>query len=382
MECPKCGSNMENSYCIRCGYNGVFEENNTEKKDSQDVASSKSNNDKQDEILPTEENTKKGIADLSKQANTEKVISNQKNNKNNFNVYNSVYDEVSPQIPREESKRGSYFDGKFLPYIAYSYLANFLKTLTAGIGIAWGDTIIASYKYNHTTYSDKKVKFEGKGIDLYPEVFKWILFTVLTLGIYALWIPIKKEKWMVSKLHFEDEEYIEGHSYFDGGLLGLIGVNIFSAIITVISLGILLPYAYCYKQKWFAKHTVISRKRIIFDGKAISLIGHWLWWWFLTIITFGIYGLWLPIKLYSWKVKNTHIKLKSEPMPSTSKGPAILGIVLLVFIIIGVVIGLLNSDFDISNINPFKAGIVDDSNKVGNIDAMSTEVDQANSFYR
>lgn len=382
MKCPKCGSNMENSYCIRCGYNGVFEENNTEKKDSQDVASSKSNNDKQDEILPTEENTKKGIADLSKQANTEKVISNQKNNKNNFNVYNSVYDEVSPQIPREESKRGSYFDGKFLPYIAYSYLANFLKTLTAGIGIAWGDTIIASYKYNHTTYSDKRVKFEGKGIDLYPEVFKWILFTVLTLGIYALWIPIKKEKWMVSKLHFEDEEYIEGHSYFDGGLLGLIGVNIFSAIITVISLGILLPYAYCYKQKWFAKHTVISRKRIIFDGKAISLIGHWLWWWFLTIITFGIYGLWLPIKLYSWKVKNTHIKLKSEPMPSTSKGPAILGIVLLVFIIIGVVIGLLNSDFDISNINPFKAGIVDDSNKVGNIDAMSTEVDQANSFYR
>ena len=382
MKCPKCGSNMENSYCIRCGYNGVFEENNTEKKDSQDVASSKSNNDKQDEILPTEENTKKGIADLSKQANTEKVISNQKNNKNNFNVYNSVYDEVSPQMPYEESKSGSYFDGKFLPYIAYRYLANFLKTLTAGIGIAWGDTIIASYKYNHTTYSDKKVKFEGKGIDLYPEVFKWILFTVLTLGIYALWIPIKKEKWMVSKLHFEDEEYIEGHSYFDGGLLGLIGVNIFSAIITVISLGILLPYAYCYKQKWFAKHTVISRKRIIFDGKAISLIGHWLWWWFLTIITFGIYGLWLPIKLYSWKVKNTHIKLKSEPMPSTSKGPATLGIVLLVFIIIGVVIGLLNSDFDISNINPFKAGIVDDSNKVGNIDAMSTEVDQANSFYR
>lgn len=32
----------------------------------------------------------------------------------------------------------------------------------------------------------------------------------------------------------------------------------------------------------------------------------------LCIITFGIFGLWLPIKIENWKAKNTHIKLKDE----------------------------------------------------------------------
>lgn len=95
-------------------------------------------------------------------------------------------------------------------------------------------------------------------------------------------------------------------SYFDGGLLQLIGWRILGALVTIITLGICYPWAICMVYNWEVKHTVIDGKRLEFDGKAIQLFGNWIKWFFLTIITFGIYGFWLNIKLKKWITKHTH----------------------------------------------------------------------------
>ena len=94
-------------------------------------------------------------------------------------------------------------------------------------------------------------------------------------------------------------------SYFDGGLLQLIGWTILGAIVTGITFGICYPWAFTMIYAWEVKHTVINGKRLQFDGKAIQLFGNWIKWFLLTIITFGIYGLWLPIKLKKWKAVHT-----------------------------------------------------------------------------
>lgn len=95
-------------------------------------------------------------------------------------------------------------------------------------------------------------------------------------------------------------------SYFDGGLLQLIGWYLLGTIITICTLGICLPWAYCMIYSWETKHTVINGRRLRFDGTAIQLFGNWIKWWLLTMITFGIYGFWLSIKLKQWKVKHTY----------------------------------------------------------------------------
>ncbi len=95
-------------------------------------------------------------------------------------------------------------------------------------------------------------------------------------------------------------------SYFDGGLLQLIGWRILGALVTVFTLGICYPWAVCMVYSWETKHTVIEGKRLSFDGKAIQLFGNWIKWFLLTIITFGIYGFWLNIKLKKWITKHTH----------------------------------------------------------------------------
>ena len=99
---------------------------------------------------------------------------------------------------------------------------------------------------------------------------------------------------------------MNNESYFDGGLLQLIGWKILGFLITSLTLGICFPWAYCMVYGWEAKHTVINGKRLQFDGTAIQLFGNWIKWLFLCIITLGIYGFWLNISLKKWKTKHTH----------------------------------------------------------------------------
>lgn len=49
----------------------------------------------------------------------------------------------------------------------------------------------------------------------------------------------------------------------------------------------------------------INEHRLYFDGTAAQLFGKWLLWLFLTIITVGIYGLWVTIRIKQWKIKHT-----------------------------------------------------------------------------
>lgn len=245
---------------------------------------------------------------------------------------NINYEEVN--ISKEKNSSNSYFDGGFIEYLGYSILAFLITLFSLTLAKPWADKLIIEYKISHTVYNGKRLKFEGRGSELFVERFKWILLSVITLGIYSFWIPIKMKQWVVSNTHFEDEDLISGESYFEGNLLGLIGVNLFTFFITVISLGLLLPFAVCYKERWIAKNTVINRKRLLFDGNGLSLIGNYLLWYLLSIITLGIYGIWLPMKVYGWEVKNTHIKLKDEEYKKESSLPIVLGIIFLVLLLL------------------------------------------------
>ncbi|WP_125703978.1 YjgN family protein [Lacticaseibacillus daqingensis] len=101
-------------------------------------------------------------------------------------------------------------------------------------------------------------------------------------------------------------EYKYGRSsFFDGGLLAYIGWVLLGGLITAFTLGICYPWALCLLYGWKINHTVIDGHRMHFSGSAVGLFGNWLKWLFFTIITLGIYGFWVSIKLENWKAKNT-----------------------------------------------------------------------------
>ena len=53
------------------------------------------------------------------------------------------------------------------------------------------------------------------------------------------------------------------NSYFDGGLLQLIGYRILGFLVTFLTLGICAPWAICLVYNWETKHTVIKVKDCI-----------------------------------------------------------------------------------------------------------------------
>lgn len=98
---------------------------------------------------------------------------------------------------------------------------------------------------------------------------------------------------------------VQGKSYFDGGLLSLIGWNIVGFFLTLCTLGICYPWALCLVYGWKINHTIIEGRRLKFHGSAVGLFGNWIKWFLLCIVTVGIYSFWLGISLEKWKVKNT-----------------------------------------------------------------------------
>lgn len=93
-------------------------------------------------------------------------------------------------------------------------------------------------------------------------------------------------------------------SKFTGGLLGLIGINILSMLLMTITLGIGTPWAVCMKEKWYAEHTIIDGKQLVFDGNGGQLFGNYIKWLLLSLITCGIYSFWLGIKMKQWVISS------------------------------------------------------------------------------
>ncbi|MBO5773361.1 MAG: DUF898 family protein [Clostridia bacterium] len=105
----------------------------------------------------------------------------------------------------------------------------------------------------------------------------------------------------------ETKELEKGKSKFTGGLLGYIGISLAQYFLSLITLGIGVPWAVCMAQRWMAKHTTIDGKQVVFDGTGGSLFGQYIKWFLLSIITLGIYALWLPLKMQAWVTEHTHL---------------------------------------------------------------------------
>lgn len=105
------------------------------------------------------------------------------------------------------------------------------------------------------------------------------------------------------------EELKSVPSRFEGRLIALIGINILTTLVSIISLGFAYPAMYCFKKRWIYRNTVVNGLRLKFTGKGGQLIGKYILWTFLGIITFGIFTLWWPIKYQQWETK--HIEIDS-----------------------------------------------------------------------
>ena len=104
----------------------------------------------------------------------------------------------------------------------------------------------------------------------------------------------------------QDTDDETSKSYYDAFFLFNIFNKFCCILLTLITLGIGYPFAVCIRERFEIKHTKYDGDELRFDGKGVMLIGKWILWWLLLIITFGIYLFFIPSRIKKWKAKNTH----------------------------------------------------------------------------
>ena len=100
---------------------------------------------------------------------------------------------------------------------------------------------------------------------------------------------------------------------FDGGAGTYLGTGLLALLVTLLTLGICLPFAIVLRQRWRAKHTYIEGRRLAFIGGGFQLFGNWIKWFLLIIITLGIYSFWVAPRIQKWIVENTDFESPSHP---------------------------------------------------------------------
>lgn len=186
----------------------------------------------------------------------------------------------------------------------------FIKIVTAvTLGLAFPYIKLKTYGYetDFTTLDGYKLTFTR------PRIFKtwvkWLLLSIITIGIYGLFVFKKFKDLEAKNTHIEGLKE-KGDGKYDGSSIVLLCLSLFTIIFNICTLFLLVPLTSTLKQRYIIKHTYYDGYQLAFNGTFFNLAKKWLLWEFLTIITVGIYSLISSSNMKKWEVSHTHLDFK------------------------------------------------------------------------
>ena len=167
-----------------------------------------------------------------------------------------------------------------------------------------------------------KLSFHGQGKDYFGIVIVNWLLTIITLGIYYPWAKAKNLQFLYGSTALEGDRFAfhgTGREMFVGFiktilLFGIIyGLLVLFFYLEMPILGILifyftflavLPIAIHGSYRYRFSRTSWRGIRFGYRGDRTELFTSFFQWIFFTIITLGIYGAWMEMKLRSYLLSN------------------------------------------------------------------------------
>ena len=108
-------------------------------------------------------------------------------------------------IAGEHYECGATFDGWLGQQVLITLLGAVISVLTLGLALPAAATASARWRATHTVLDGRRLTFDGKGVQLFGNYIKWWLLSVVTLGIYAWFIPNRLRAWKAKHTHYENE---------------------------------------------------------------------------------------------------------------------------------------------------------------------------------
>lgn len=200
-------------------------------------------------------------------------------------------------------EKGGY-TGTGLGLLGHCILWSLLTIITLGIGYPWVLCAQIRYILGKTKVDGRTLSFDGKGGQLIGKWIVWLLLCIITIGIYSFFLPKKVLQWVASHTSIEGGT---GKGSWEGGAFMLFVHLLAMDLITVFTLGLLFPVGLNLVITYVVEHMVIGGEKVSFGGSGLGLLGHWIVWWILSIITLGIYVFWAMTHMVDWVAENAHI---------------------------------------------------------------------------
>jgi uncharacterized membrane protein YjgN (DUF898 family)/Tfp pilus assembly protein PilF len=145
-------------------------------------------------------------------------------------------------------------------------------------------------------------EFKGTGGQYFPTYFIHLfLLSTVTFGIYIPWAWVRLLKLRASHTSVNGKPVS-----FTGTGGQLLGLAVVQGLLTIITIGLYGPWAVSKYFAWQADNTLVAGKASQFTGTGGSLFLFYLIHLFLLpAITFGIYLFWGIYRLYGWKEERT-----------------------------------------------------------------------------
>lgn len=195
----------------------------------------------------------------------------------------------------------------------------------------------------------ERLRFFGQGSTYFGIVALNVVLTLITLGLYYPWAKAAYRKYIWNESEFKGSRFVfngTGKEMFKGFLiayallLGLYGAIVMTAFVSYgwiffvlfyILMLVLIPFAVYGAWRYRVSRTSWRGIFFSFDGNFREFLKIFLPNLLLTILTLGIYGSWLRVKLQKYLFSHTRIgdlRLNFNGEGSTLFGINFLGIFL------------------------------------------------------
>jgi uncharacterized membrane protein YjgN (DUF898 family) len=212
-----------------------------------------------------------------------------------------------------------------------TFLVGYLLTLfTIGIYASWFYCKLTNFMLSNTTLGptrrgDLRLEFTGKGGELFVTFLVGYLLTLITVGIYAPWFIVKLIKFFAGNTTATAQDGTRFRLNFEGTGGELFVTLLVGYLLTLITVGIYMPWFMCKLRKVFYSRTAILENEqpvgnLDFEGTGGQLFVTFLVGYLLTLITVGIYMPWFMVKMTKFWAEGTRVHYQGRVFAGSFHG--------------------------------------------------------------
>jgi uncharacterized membrane protein YjgN (DUF898 family) len=214
------------------------------------------------------------------------------------------------------------FQGKGGDLFVTLLVGGLLTLVTLGIYMPWFMCRLARFVLSNTTLGptargDLKLEFTGKGGELLVTMLVGGLLTLVTIGIYAPWFICKELRFFADNTRGAAQDGTRYRLRFDGTGGDLLVTFLLGYLLITVTFGIYGPWFVCKLHKAIYSRTVILENEqpaggFDFEGKGGELFVTTLVGVLLSLITLGIYIPWFQVKMYKFFAAATRVTYRGS----------------------------------------------------------------------